>query len=140
MKNALLVDTNVLVYAIDEDSRFHESATRILSDPTKDLFTTSKNISEFLVVLTRDPMCDLNTSDCLDLLDGLVGDFQILFPNHGSLGIFRRLVEKYEPRGLRIHDIEIASIAIAHGISVVATANVSDFGRISELDIEKISQ
>ena len=53
MNNSVLVDTNVLIYAIDADSQFHHRALKFLSDPTIQFFITSKNISEFLVVLTQ---------------------------------------------------------------------------------------
>jgi predicted nucleic acid-binding protein len=51
--------------------------------------------------------------------------------------IFQDLIQKYNPRGLWIHDVEIASIGIAYGISTIATNNISDFGRIT-IDIKQI--
>ena len=59
MDNSILVDTNVLIYAVDADSQFNEQAIKFLSDPALKLFTTSKNISEFLVILTRDTEINL---------------------------------------------------------------------------------
>ncbi|MCU4137425.1 MAG: hypothetical protein MW689_000996 [Thermodesulfobacteria bacterium] len=55
MNKQILVNTNVFIYAIDQDSKFHKQAFKFLSN-NKDveLFTTSKNITETLVVLTRD--------------------------------------------------------------------------------------
>ena len=38
MNNSVLVDTNVLIYAIDADSQFHHRALKFLSDPTKRFF------------------------------------------------------------------------------------------------------
>jgi len=53
--NNLLLDTNVLIYAIDEDSKYFHSVQRLLYSDNVKLFTTSKNISEFLAVVTRLP-------------------------------------------------------------------------------------
>ena len=69
MKDVILVDTNVLIYAVDADSRFHEQAIKFLSDSALKLFTTSKNVSEFLVVLTRNSEVELSASECLDILN-----------------------------------------------------------------------
>jgi len=71
MNKSILVDTNVLIYAVDEDSKFHEGALNLLSNSQNNLFTTSKNISEFLVVLTRHNDIHLSTKECLDILDSL---------------------------------------------------------------------
>ena len=51
--NRILIDTNVLVYSIDKDSKFNSRALELLTNTNYDLYTTSKNLSEFLVVLTR---------------------------------------------------------------------------------------
>lgn len=138
MNNSILVDTNVLIYAIDADSQFHSRALKFLSDPRITLSTTSKNISEFLVVLTRNIEMKLSTTECLEILNGLLVDIHILYPNHMTFRIFERLIQKYNPRGLWIHDLEIASISIAYGITKIATNNISDFGRITEIEIKQI--
>ena len=44
----ILFDTNLLIYAIDEDSKYFNSVQKLLDDDSLNLFTTSKNISEFL--------------------------------------------------------------------------------------------
>ncbi len=136
--NSILVDTNVLIYAVDADSKFHNDALEFLSDPELKLFTTSKNISEFLVVLTRNEEISLSSNECLEILDSLLTDIVILYPSPMTSKVFYELIRKYNPRGLWIHDLEIASIAIAYGISTIATNNVADFGRMAELKIKQI--
>ncbi len=138
MKDSILVDTNVLIYAVDEDSKFHDGAIKLLSDPELNIFTTSKNISEFLVVLTRHSEIHLSIKECLDLLDSLLVDIIVLYPTQMTAKVFYELLKRYNPRGLWIHDIEIASIAIAYGILTIATNNVADFSRIKELKVKDI--
>ena len=53
--NNILLDTNLLIYAIDEDSKYYNSVQKILDNESNNLFTTSKNISVFLSVITRYP-------------------------------------------------------------------------------------
>ncbi len=53
LMNKLLVDTNVLIYGIDQDSQFFARARAILENSYYHLVTTSKNLSEFLAVATR---------------------------------------------------------------------------------------
>ncbi len=138
MNNSVLVDTNVLIYALDADSQFHHRALKFLYDPTIRFFITSKNIAEFLVVLTRNKEINISTSECLELLNNLIVDVEILYPNPTTIKLFFDLIKKYNPRGLWIHDLEIASISLAHGISKIVTNNIVDFKRIDEIEILQI--
>ena len=138
MSSSVLIDTNILIYAIDADSRFHNGALKLLLDPTLKLFTTSKNLSEFLVVLTRNKEIELSTTECFELLNSLLTDITILYPNPTTFKIFQDLISKYNPRGLWIHDVEIASIGLAYDISTIATNNIVDFKRIAEIEVIEI--
>ena len=46
MSNQILVDTNILIYAVDEYSKFHDRAIDLIFNSNYEFFTTSKNISE----------------------------------------------------------------------------------------------
>ena len=138
MDNSVLIDTNIFIYAVDADSAFHDRAIRFLSNPALRLFTTIKNVSEFLVVLTRDPEIKLSFGECLDILGSILIDIVILYPTPMTFRVFQDLVHRYHPRGLWIHDVEIASIGIAHDIRRIATNNIADFRRISEIEIVEI--
>ncbi len=135
MSRHILVDTNVFIYALDQDSKFHKQAFEFLSNSSARLFTTSKNVTEILVVLSRDKDLNLSTDECVELLKDVLADIAILYPNEVSLKIFFELVCKYSAKGLWVHDIEIASMAIAYGIENIATKNIKDFSRIEEINI-----
>ncbi len=65
----VLVDTNILLYAIDEDSKNFSDVEKILNDSTINLFTTSKNISEFLSVITRIPKNAFPINEALQIIE-----------------------------------------------------------------------
>lgn len=129
------MDTNVLVYAIDEDSQFYSQSQDLLFASNYVLFTTSKNLSEFLAVITRDPVVSLSINDALLVLEDFTDIFTILYPTEASFAIFRDLLQNYNPKGLRIHDFEIISIGLAHGINQIATKNIVDFEGIDEISL-----
>lgn len=124
-----------MVYSIDEDSKFHTSSKNIIENPDNNLYTTSKNLSEFLVVLTRGIDVPVSINDALKLLENLVVFFTILYPSEASFNIFKELLLKYKPKGLKIHDFEIISISLQYGIKNVATKNEDDFKGIREIEI-----
>ena len=135
MKNSLLVDTNILVYAADKDSEFYRRARQLLFESDYSLITTSKNISEFLSVVTKGIKVPLSVPDALSTLEEILETFTILYPTNFTFITFQNLLRKYKPTGLRIHDYEIASIGISNGVTKVATVNTKDFIAIEEISL-----
>lgn len=131
----LFLDTNVLVYGIDEDSRFFSQARSLIGNPNNELYTSSKNLIELLSVTTRGPNAPLKIQDALSVMDDYASALSILFPNPQSLVIFRHLISKYNPAGLKIHDFEIMSIAIANKIQQLATFDTKDFRQVEEIEL-----
>lgn len=132
--NKLLLDTNVLIYSIDEDSKYFEKAHRIFSEQLE-LYTTSKNLSEFLAVVTRIPQNSLSIKDALLVIEDFMNVMTILYPNEESLIQFKEILEKYEPIGLQIHDYEILSIALTNQVTTIATFNKKDFRKVKEIKL-----
>lgn len=136
--NNVLLDTNILLYAIDEESKYFKSVQRLLNSDTINFFTTSKNISEFLSVITRIPNSSISVEKALFILNDFQNSFRILYPTEESYVIFIDLLKKYTPHGLKIHDYEIVSIALSNKIKNIATINKKDFERIEEIKLVPI--
>jgi len=134
----LLIDTNILVYGIDQESKFFEQSRNILDHSNRQLVTTSKNLLEFLSVVTRSSGYDLPTDLALEILDDIIGGFEVIYPNQNSLALFLELMERYQPTGLKVHDFEIISIGLAAGIHNVATFNIKDFKAVKEIELLKL--
>ncbi|GIK61019.1 MAG: type II toxin-antitoxin system VapC family toxin [Ignavibacteriota bacterium] len=129
--NKILVDTNVLIYSIDEDSKYFDSAQKIFSEELE-LYTTSKNLSEFLTVVTRFSQNSLSLKEALLVIEDFINTMTILYPTKETFLVFRDLLKKYQPVGLQIHDYEILSIGLANQIDTVATFNEKDFKKVKE--------
>jgi predicted nucleic acid-binding protein len=46
----------------------------------------------------------------------------------------QELIQLYHPKGLMIHDMEIASIAIVNDVANIATFNWKDFQRVKGIE------
>src|SRR5690625_6785345 len=68
----ILVDTNILVYGIDEDSTFFKRARKILEQEKYQLITTSKNLIEFLSVTTKTSGYNLDNNTALEIIDEII--------------------------------------------------------------------
>lgn len=134
----VLIDTNILVYGIDQDSTFFQRSRNILDGSDHQLVTTSKNLLEFLAVVTRNSGYDLKTELALEILDDIIRGIDVLYPSQDSLAIFLKLMNRYQPSGLKVHDFEILSIGLAAGIHQVATFNEKDFKNVQEISLLEI--
>lgn len=61
----------------------------------------------------------------------------MIFPNADSLAIFEKMVFKYKPKGNRVYDLEIASVAASYNMDFLASFNTDDFERIDEVKLLK---
>jgi predicted nucleic acid-binding protein len=134
----VLVDTNILVYGIDEDSVFFKRARKILEQENYQLVTTSKNLIEFLAVTTKSSGYNLNNETALEIVEEIIQGIEIVYPTQESMAIFLDLMNRYQPKGLKVHDVEIISIGLAHGVHEVATFNTKDFKSVKEISITEI--
>lgn len=133
--NRMLIDTNILVYGIDEDSKFYRQSRNILDQRAQELVTTSKNLAEFLAVVTKSSGYNLTTELALEIVGEIIMGVEVIYPTQESMTIFLELINRYSPAGLKIHDFEIISIGLAHGIHEVATFNTKDFKSVKEISL-----
>lgn len=131
----ILLDTNILIYALDKGNSFHHGATALISDPSLNLFITTKNISEYFAVCSK---LNVPLKKAYGFYEQVARNTQILYPDNQSLSVFEQLLQKYQPTGNRVYDIEIVSVAVVHQIPEIATVNIKDFSGISEIKIRTI--
>ena len=136
--SSVLVDTNILIYGIDEDSAFYKRARKILGQENNQLVTTSKNLIEFLAVTTKSLGYNLSNETALEIIEEIIQGIDIIYPTQESMAIFLDLMNRYQPKGLKVHDFEIISIGLAHGVQEVATFNTKDFKSVKEISLVEI--
>jgi len=133
-----LIDTNIFVYGIDEDSKYFEQAKHILDQTEKQLVTTSKTLIEFLKVVTKSSGYNLNSDLASEIIEKIIQSVEVIYSTPESLPILLDLVRRYSPSGLKIHDFEIISIGLTHGIHEVTTFNSKDFKSVQEISLSDI--
>lgn len=131
----LLVDTNILIYGFDKNSVYHQQAKSILLDPSYALFITTKNISEFFAVTSK---LKIDLQLCLKYHEDIKINTTILFSTETSFNYFEKLIQKYQPTGNQVYDIEIVSVMLDNNIRHIATLNKKDFINITEVQMIEI--
>ncbi len=131
----LVLDTNILLYALDESAVFHSKSLEIMRSTSFNHFITTKSISEYFAVCSK---LDYEREKVMAFYEDMQENMFFLFPSKKSLSIFTELIEKYQPRGNRIFDIEIVSIMLANEVKNLATFNINDFKNIIEINLLSI--
>ena len=74
----------------------------------------------------------------MEIIEEIILGIEIVYPTQESMAIFLDLMNQYHPKGLKIHDFEIISISLAHGVHKVATFNTKDFKSVKEISLAEI--
>ncbi len=138
----LVFDTNILIYAANEDSSFHLPCRRFLDAARRgpsSAFLTWNICYEFLRVSThpRALQSPWRTHDAERLLSDLLASsgFELLTatPRHAAV-LTQTLSELPDLRGNVMHDLHTAVLMREHGVSRICTRD-NDFRRFPFLTV-----
>ena len=134
----MLVDANILLYAVDETSVFHRQATdwleEALNGPRRvGLPWASLNAFVRIATHARAMAAPLSPLQAWDIVDQWIDApaTWIPAPGRGHRDILRRLVTGLDLRGNLVSDAVLAALCIEHGIEMVSAD--SDFARFTEI-------
>jgi toxin-antitoxin system PIN domain toxin len=135
----VIVDANVLLYAIDETSEFHRPAKMwlegVFNGPSR-VGLPWPTLTAFLRIsthrrATRNPLTAREAWTFIsDWLDASAAWIPLPGPRHAEL--FRRLTVDGSLQGNLVSDAHLAALALEHGVGICSAD--SDFARFSELD------
>lgn len=134
----VFVDTKVIVAASVEGHPSHALVTAYLERLAKagaGICFSTQVCREFMVVLTRGPVENrsFEPPEALAVLAEWRGSCVVLEDSELVLADLLALVRRYSVRGKQIHDANIVASMRAHGITRLATLNVTDFRRFEDL-------
>jgi toxin-antitoxin system PIN domain toxin len=134
----MLVDANILLFAVDESSPFHQRArdylTERLSGPARVAFPWQSLIA-FLRISThpRASESPLTAEEAWShVTDWLAADTAwIPVPTERHAEVLGDLVRRYRGRGGLFPDAELAALAIEHGLTICSAD--THFARFTEV-------
>lgn len=134
----MLLDANLLLYAIDEDSHLHERALRWLTDRLAQPLRVGmpwESLSAFLRIATNPRASDrpLSPDDAWRFVRDWIDrpNVWIPLPTERHVDVLGGLIERYKLTGNMIPDGRLAALAIEHGVTVYSAD--TDFARFTEI-------
>ena len=132
----MLIDSNILIYAINADSQKHELAKRFLKANINDLEVSHQNILETLRVITHTKFPNrFNTKEAIKAIHGITEACRLVVPNKITYHIAVELISEHNLLGNRIFDAYLAATALSNDIDVIATDNVRDMGKFEGIKV-----
>lgn len=144
----ILFDTNVLVYAHDKYSIYHNDSAELLElaiNHTVQGILAEQNIVELYRVLTNSVAMkgkSLTPIEVTNLLNEvyLNGNFEILYPTPFTLKQVLKLATINNINSAQIFDIRLVALMLNQNINYLATYNTRHFQEISNINPLKPSQ
>lgn len=134
----MLIDANVLLFAVDERSRFHPAARDWLSDQLsgpRRVGIPWQSLTAFLRISThpRASESPLTSEEAWShVADWLAADATwVPVPTERHAEVLGELIAKYQLRGNLIPDADLAALAIEHGLTICSAD--TDFARFPEI-------
>jgi uncharacterized protein len=134
----MLVDANLLLYAVDRKSRFHAAAaewlTRQLNGPRR-VGLPWQSLVAFIRISTnpRASAAPLDPGEALRHVQDWLAPEVAWIPSPGAqhAKLLADLVDRYQLRANLVSDAHLAALALEHGLTLCSAD--SDFARFREL-------
>ena len=134
----MLVDANILLYAVDDSSPFHLRARTWLEDALngeRRVGLPWQSLTAFVRISTnpRALASPLKPADAYDLVEQWL-DVPVAWvpqPTRAHRAVLGRLVRELDLRGNLVADAVLATLCLEHGLTMVSAD--SDFARFPEL-------
>ncbi|HEY3959649.1 MAG TPA: TA system VapC family ribonuclease toxin [Solirubrobacteraceae bacterium] len=134
----MLVDANLLLYAVDAESPFHVRAREWLNSQlngNQRVGLPWQSLGAFLRIVTRPGISEQPSTPAeawQTIEDWLGCDVAwVPTPTERHAEILGNLVQRYQLRGNLIPDAQLATLALEHGIEVCSAD--TDFARFTEI-------
>lgn len=130
----ILVDTNVLIYAINRSSPKSKRAQKFIVDRQSDMVFAHQNVIEALRVLThRQFPHPMKTTDALTAIESITEIATIISPTTETYAFTQALLKKYQRTADKVFDLYLVATMLSHSITTIGTDNERDFVSIEEI-------
>ncbi len=135
-ESLILVDSNILIYSLDDVSPKYGVAKRFLEEKSFNLILSQQALLETFRVITHKVYP--NTYTPLKALTSLVSIYSqraIVHPRENTFNLTQKLIKKHGISSDKVFDAYMVATAVDWGIGIVATDNEKDFRKFGEIKV-----
>lgn len=132
----MLVDTNIIIYAINSNSPKHKLAQEFLKKNLANLEFAHQNVFEAIRVLTHNKFSNsMNSTKAQEAVLAISEAGSLISPDETTFYIALELIKKHKLEGNRIFDAYLAATALSNNVNVVVTDNIKDFEKYEGIKV-----
>ena len=138
----ILLDTNVLVYGQEKQSRFFESSRILLEKGFAGMLplcVSPQILMEFHSTVTNPKRVTkaVPVADSLDQIKEYLVSPSIrkIYPSRKTLSEVLRLIEVYQISRQEIYDAQLVATMLSNGVTRICTYNVEHFKKYKEIEV-----
>lgn len=132
----MLIDSNVLVYALNSRSMKCQQAQDFLQMHVGLFVVAQQNIFETLRILTHPRFeSPFSTKQALQAIREIVEQGVVIFPTIDTESLVYELIKKYEIVGSEVFDAVLVATALSCGVNTIVTDNVKHLGKYQEIEV-----
>jgi len=141
MENSYLIDTNILVYAYNENVEYHKKSLKIVEDMLNrqmNAVIADKTLFEFFAIITDPKRVEkpVTIKEACEIIDFLVNSkIKIVYTTQSIVTKTLELVKRYSIKRQDIFDAVLVALMIQNKISTVITANEKHFKDFEEIKV-----
>lgn len=141
ISDPLLLDTNILVYAHNQDSPFHNQALSLVNKVVKGEvkgILAQQNLLEFYSIITDQrrvtkPLSGVKAQELV--ADYLKLPFDVIVPDKETISILAELCRKNKIKNGQVFDAYLVATMLSHQIKNIVTTNIKDFLVYTEIKV-----
>ena len=132
------VDANILVFAANPGSPWHEAAVASLQEARGGEVTLAVSpqvVREFIAAASRPPQDSPPPpiEPILENVHRILAGFVLLDENAATIDRLAELLNSVPTQGKQVHDANIVATMLTYGYSTLLTHNIADFSRFAPL-------
>jgi predicted nucleic acid-binding protein len=132
----MLIDSKILIYAINKSSPKHIRAQNFLQNNRNHLEVVHQNNFETIRVLTHPKFAKPMTIDnAIKAVETIIDVCTIISPDYRTHRITLELIQKYSLTSDQVFDAYLVATAMSNGITILVTDNVRDLQKFTDLTI-----
>ncbi len=133
----ILLDTNILIYAINQNSNKMVTARNFINENIGKLIVSDQNINEALRVLTHEKFENfLSIKQARKAVLRITDNCTRIFPNSSTHKKFLRILLRKNVVSNHIYDAYLIATMLSNGINQLATDNEKDFEGYKDIKIK----
>lgn len=132
----MLIDSNILIYALNTSSPKFTTAQNFLQQHSHELVFAQQNIFETLRILTHPKFPHpFSTSQAIEAVEAITDQATILSPTYETPTIAKTLIKKYKITGTEIFDAYLVATALSNDEKEICSDNTKHLQKYREITL-----